>query len=182
MRCLFSVGSVRLHLEPMVPWMLSIADYNSSIEVLFKILRKEYTEDTWKLETTSNLELVCYHSCEISSSPARLEYRITYNEAYAVPKLLFRGSLQDGTPVPLSYFWECFAKNFPQHQNDIWSTISQTEHPITGVPYFFLHPCTTATLMSDINPPTGLAYLTFWLSYIARYFNLFIPESIVQKL
>ena len=159
--------------------MLSITDYDSSIKNIHEAIQRENTEDIWKLEHTPNLELVCYHTCEISSTPARLEYRITYNEAYGVPKLLFRGSFNNGHPVPLSYFWECFAKYAQHFQGDLWSAISQTEHPSTGVPYFFLHPCTTEKLMSDVNPPSGAAYLTFWLSYVARYFNLFIPMSIV---
>ncbi|EUB60607.1 Ubiquitin-like-conjugating enzyme ATG10 [Echinococcus granulosus] len=160
---------------------LSAPDYNSSLAKVYSVLQEASLTDIWKLEsfTTSPYpELVCYHDCQISSVPARLEYRTTYNEAFAVPTFLFRGSLDDGSQVPLSYFWQSFSKASDHSQSDLWSVISQTEHKATGVPYFFLHPCKTRTLMLDINPPTATSYLIFWLSFVARYFDIFIPPSI----
>ncbi|VDM30212.1 unnamed protein product [Hydatigera taeniaeformis] len=160
---------------------LSLDEYNSSLEVIGNVLRTANLTDVWKLEcfpTSSCLELACYHDCLISSVPARLEYRTTYSEAFAVPTLLFRGSLNDGSQVPLSYFWQRFAQASDHPVTDLWSVISQTEHKATGVPYFFLHPCKTRSLMLEINPPTATSYLSFWLSLITQHFNIFIPSSL----
>ncbi|KAL5110918.1 Ubiquitin-like-conjugating enzyme ATG10 [Taenia crassiceps] len=163
---------------------ISPIEYNSSLAKICSALQAANLADIWKLEsfiTSPYLELVCYHDCQISSVPARLEYRTTYNEAFAVPTFLFRGSLNDGSQVPLLHFWQCFSQASGHPQNDLWSVISQTEHKATGVPYFFLHPCKTRSIMHDINPPTATSYLTFWLSFIARCFNIFIPTSVTPS-
>ncbi|KAL5968276.1 Ubiquitin-like-conjugating enzyme ATG10 [Taenia solium] len=160
---------------------ISPIDYNSSLVKICSTLQAANLADVWRLEsftTSPYLELVCYRDCQISSVPARLEYRTTYSEAFAVPTFLFRGSLNDGSQVPLSYFWQRFSQASDHPQGDLWSVISQTEHKATGVPYFFLHPCKTRSLMLDINPPTATSYLTFWLSFMARCFDIFIPPSI----
>ncbi|VDD83429.1 unnamed protein product [Mesocestoides corti] len=167
--------------------VLTATEYNASVRQFHEAIQREYTADVWKIESVGNsptLELVCYTSrggTSTASSPARLEYRTVYNDAYAVPVLLFRGSFHDGSQVPISYFWQCFSKRADrqnQAQQEMWSVVSQTEHRPSGVPYFMLHPCRTRELMTTVNPPDVLSYIKFWLSFIARYFDIYVPPSI----
>ncbi|VDO10730.1 unnamed protein product [Rodentolepis nana] len=162
--------------------IICLDDFNSSLKKVFDLINALYLEDIWKLESSdeySNLELICCHLCTVSNKSARLEYRITYSDSYSVPILMFRGSFRDGKPVPISYFWDCFLNSSPNNLDPL-IVISQTEHRQTGVPYFFVHPCKTKNLMSNVNPASPDSYLSLWLSLMARYFNIFIPTSIAK--
>ncbi|VDL23633.1 unnamed protein product [Hymenolepis diminuta] len=163
--------------------LICSSDFNSALKKIYDVIVALHPEDIWKIETpdgSPNLELICNHFCTISNNAARLEYRITYNDAYSVPILMFRGSLKDGEPVPISYFWDCFS-NRSSNDADPFSVISQMEHRQTGVPYFFVHPCKTKDLMSDVNPTSPKNYLSLWLSLMARYFDVFVPISIAKE-
>lgn len=151
---------------------LPVADFNRSLRDLCRSLQQHHTADIWKLES-DDTELVCYRDAEThndeteSGQLAHLEYRVTFSDAFGVPVLLFRGSFQDGSPVPLTYFWQCYISHSEHGMqgDDLWSTISQTEHKAFGVPYFFLHPCKTTELMRTVNVPDALSYVTLIYTY-----------------
>jgi len=62
------------------------------------------------------------------------------------------------------------------------SCISQGEHPVLGVPYYFVHPCNTAALMALLCVPrpdedsaaadTRRNFVLNWLSWVSPLFNI----------
>lgn len=155
-------------------------DYNCALQKIYDAIKISNPEDTWMLETpdeSSSPELICNHFCTIYNTPARLEYRITYSDAYSVPILMFRGSLKDGEPVPISYFWNFLSKN-SSSQSGMLNVLSQIEHRQLGVPYFFIHPCKTKDFMADVSPSSPTSYISLWLSLMAHCFGISVPMSI----
>ncbi|KAL7063809.1 hypothetical protein AAHC03_05527 [Spirometra sp. Aus1] len=187
----------------MVKGTLSLADFNNGLRELFDVLKTAKTSDSWRLEAANfgnSSELVCLtdavlaepHSSSCTASKSlRHEYRIVYSEVYEVPVLLFRGFYADGSPVDLFHFWSLFTSKCQQAQRlaldsstSMWCTISQTEHQLTGVPFYSLHPCKTMdfmqTVLSKVSMTSPVQYLTLWLSSVAQYFDFEIPPSIVS--
>jgi len=69
--------------------------------------------------------------------------------------------------------------------------ISQDEHPVYGVPYFFIHPCQTADRLSELvecNPgnskstPADLNYLLKWWSLVGPLLDLGITPKQYEEL
>ncbi|VDL99889.1 unnamed protein product [Schistocephalus solidus] len=182
---------------------LSLTEFNNALRELFDVLKTAKTSNSWRLETANlcnSSELVCLtdavsvepspSACTIAKS-LRIEYRVIYNDVYEVPVLLFRGFYADGSPVDLLYFWSLFNSKYQQAQklapdssDAMWYTISQTEHQLTGVPFYSLHPCKTVefmqTVLSEVSEISPFRYLTLWLSSVAQYFNFEIPPSVVS--
>ncbi|KAG0718679.1 Ubiquitin-like-conjugating enzyme ATG10 [Chionoecetes opilio] len=119
---------------------------------------------------------------EESSDPSVLEshhptpfttydYHIVYSLSHSVPVLYFNAWHASGQLLTLDEVWEGVeATHREPILNNKWGTLTQTEHPLLGRPYFQLHPCNTAKLMAQVLPqpatgPAGLKmYLTSWLS------------------
>lgn len=83
----------------------------------------------------------------------------------------------DGTSLPLADLYTCLVP--PTHLSSLSSataashqgSISQQDHPVLGVPYFYVHPCETAVLMNAVRPGEGgnvgeEGYLRAWLSLV----------------
>lgn len=61
--------------------------------------------------------------------------------------------------------------------------ISQGEHPVLGVPFYFVHPCNTASVMGLLHgaaEPLAPArdYLLHWLSWVAPLFHIPVPMTV----
>ena len=70
----------------------------------------------------------------------------------------------------------------------IQGAISQMDHPVLGVPYYFVHPCNTAAAMSEWQQrrqdgEEGMAdftaekYLTVWVGVVGGVVGLFLPSE-----
>ena len=129
-------------------------------------------DDAAALDAT-NIQLICYH------------YTIVYSESYQVPVIYFTASWQDGKQLQLQQVWD----QIPLTSNvvDKLSTLTQTEHPLLGIPCYHVHPCNTATMMSsvledEIQDTDDLKwqtrYLIMWLSLISPLVNLPLATSL----
>ncbi|XP_048255158.1 ubiquitin-like-conjugating enzyme ATG10 [Haliotis rufescens] len=122
-------------------------------------------------------------SSSSSSSVCQFEYHIVYSASYGVPVLYFNAYTQDGRLLSLDAVWN----NVPQHYQDRfhherWTILTQQEHPILGRPFFQLHPCHTADLMSKLDPHScSRNYLLSWLSAVGPVVGLKIPLSYVTS-
>ncbi|XP_071118274.1 ubiquitin-like-conjugating enzyme ATG10 [Haliotis cracherodii] len=122
-------------------------------------------------------------SSSSSSSVCQFEYHIVYSASYGVPVLYFNAYTQDGRLLSLDAVWN----NVPQHyqdrfQHERWTILTQQEHPILGRPFFQLHPCHTADLMSKLDPHScSRNYLLSWLSAVGPVVGLKIPLSYVTS-
>ncbi|GFS32142.1 ubiquitin-like-conjugating enzyme ATG10 [Nephila pilipes] len=91
-------------------------------------------------------------------------YHIIYSHSYSVPILWFTAHHEDGKLLSLEELWKqipsCFKNNEPDSK---WNILTQQEHPILGIPYFMVHPCYTADLLSTCSSSN---YIISWLSIV----------------
>lgn len=89
-------------------------------------------------------------------------YHIIYSTSYSVPVLYFNAYHENGKLLSLDEIWNKIPKCYLS-EIDKWSTITQQEHPILGIPYFMIHPCYTADFMKNHSTTN---YLICWLSTV----------------
>merc|ERR1712071_75268 len=97
--------------------------------------------------------------------------------AHGVPMLFVKAWQRDGSFLPVDYLWKDFTSQLLR--GDVGTlnqlrTLTQQEHPFLGEPWYFLHPCQTAHLMSDIGlrdttPPEE--YMASWMSTLLPLFS-----------
>jgi len=93
----------------------------------------------------------------VASSPVlcQMEHHIVYSRSYSVPLLFFNICKPGGELVALNELWACVTSQNDIGQ-DLWTVITQQEHPLLRRPFFHLHPCHTSELLKQINPhPVG---------------------------
>jgi len=84
-------------------------------------------------------------------------FSVTYNHVWSVPVLHFRSQDLDGSMISRSRLLEfikqgCYVTGNPDATIDgDENFISENEHPITGIPCFFLHPCKTSTRLHALS-------------------------------
>ena len=71
----------------------------------------------------------------------------------------------------------------------VQGAISQTDHPVLGVPYYFVHPCNTAAAMGEwrqhhrdgeeegMEDFTAEKYLAVWIGVVGGVVGLFLPSG-----
>ena len=122
-----------------------------------------------------NIQSICYH------------YNIIYSESYQVPVMYFTASWQDGRLLQLQQVWDQVL--LMSDVNNKLSTLTQTEHPLLGIPCYHVHPCNTATMMSSILDDKiedsdvlrwQTRYLIMWLSLVSPLTNLPLSSSLLR--
>lgn len=58
-----------------------------------------------------------------------------------------------------------------EHQEEMRGVVSQTEHPVTGLPTFFIHPCHTDDLRAQVG---GDFSWKLWLQFFGQRVGLMI--------
>ena len=120
--------------------------------------------------STTNTHWICY------------QYSVVYSESYQVPVMYFTASWPDGRQLQVDQVWEQVNPESAPGVVDKLSTLTQTEHPLLGMPCYHVHPCNTATLMASVlNDDTSsdeltmkwqTRYLIMWLSLVSPLVNL----------
>ena len=67
-------------------------------------------------------------------------FSIVYNETWCTPVLFFQVAHVDGSKLSRN---EVLEELEWDETSDSWQFLSQEEHPVTGAPTYFLHPCHT---------------------------------------
>eukprot|EP00040_Diaphanoeca_grandis_P024692 m.136042 g.136042 ORF g.136042 m.136042 type:complete len:240 (-) comp29830_c0_seq3:333-1052(-) len=156
-------------------------------------------------EHTDGLELV--HEDVTSESPNKsstvlvYEYHIVYHSGYSVPVIYFNATTLNGRMVTGDEIWACAKLQCTKTMRTL-SAISQAEHPVLHRPFFFLHPCHTATLMASVfsdlhttTPDDGASttfvnetaettspnYLTAWISLMGPAIGLNLPSCVYSS-
>lgn len=68
--------------------------------------------------------------------------------------------------------------NMPQRHNN-----KHQNHPVTGMPWYFIHPCNTAKAMEDIigtRQISELEYLLIWIGLIGGAVGLYLPKELAM--
>lgn len=94
-------------------------------------------------------------------------FSVVYSHVWGVPVLYFRVQYLNGIPLSRSQVLNILIggigdsiENKGTHEDAIeeddgWNFVSYEEHPITGVPSFFLHPCQTSKRLHLLMIATG---------------------------
>ncbi|KAG9305555.1 hypothetical protein G9A89_003618 [Geosiphon pyriformis] len=101
---------------------------------------------------------VLYQSCNsVQGENAReclmVDYHILYSSSYKVPVLYFNAYRSDGSILTLDQIYTNLIE--PSRLDDLRTAgfnggLSQQDHPTLMLPFYFLHPCETASLMKTV--------------------------------
>lgn len=119
----------------------------------------EYEQDLQA--TVDEEEDVGAVSKESSGAESRLgtalscEYHVIYSPSYQVPVLHFTASYLTGKLVLLKDLWQLLPIENLIDGNGKWGVLTDIEHPLLCRPFYHIHPCHTAKVMSALLPKTG---------------------------
>jgi Autophagocytosis associated protein, active-site domain len=96
----------------------------------------------------------------------KIEWRfsIAYSYIWHVPVLYFNVQLPNGTAcsrLEVLQMLHCFCCD-PDVMSDTWEFVSSDEHPVTGFPSFFLHPCQSSHRLVVMNASTTCPTMRLW--------------------
>lgn len=87
-----------------------------------------------------------------------------------------------GRLLSVDEIWNDVSNAFKSHLSQ--ANISQAEHPILGVPFYFLHPCNSGEAMAILrgeNADDGdgaLGYVHHWMSWVCPIFQIPVPMMV----
>jgi ubiquitin-like-conjugating enzyme ATG10 len=139
----------------------------------------EYLEEEWIHHDDDEYIIP---SCE-KSNVYEWRYSIVYSFTWRVPVLYFTVQTPSGSPCPRDEVLSMLPGSLLQQ--DSWDFLSYDEHPVTGVPSFFLHPCQTQNVLNilrqDCLTDTKLELLS-WLSLIIPSIGYSLPSTLFQEI
>ncbi|KAF8940953.1 autophagocytosis associated protein [Dissophora ornata] len=166
----------------------------SSVSVTDQLVLDDLAEDFGNIldeEANKPLEAADL-SQDISGDFLSVSYHILFSSSYQVPVLYFNAYRPDGTAISLE---EIYGSLVPEEWRSsirnagLSGGISQQDHPILNVPYFYMHPCETVSLMETIlgsqtsDAKTSLldSYISTWLSFTGQAIGVTVPTDVVAK-
>ncbi|KAK0282920.1 hypothetical protein LTR91_024171 [Friedmanniomyces endolithicus] len=124
---------------------------------------------------------------ERSPSAARPElivlYDIVYSPSYRVP-VLYLTHRSDPSADMHELLTPALYKPQLQSTGPL-GALSLTDHPVTGLPAYFVHPCRTAEGMSAVGGTKSVApveYLLLWLGLVGPGVGLAVPIALAEAL
>ncbi|KAI9498317.1 autophagocytosis associated protein [Zychaea mexicana] len=146
-------------------------------EIMPETSLEEQTEALQQVSDPATAEREVMVTDSLSGVEAKMhvtvEHHIVYSPGYQVPVLYFNGYDADGTALSLDevYRWVVSKgmQSSLQHGNRLSAqgSISQEEHPALGLPFYYIHPCETQSMMRSISHDIDInTYIKTWLSFI----------------
>jgi Autophagocytosis associated protein, active-site domain len=87
-------------------------------------------------------------------------FSIVYSSTYRAPVLYFHVQSLNGNPCGRRDVLEMLRKMMPTANGEIpketWEFVSQEEHPLSGFPSFFLHPCQSSQRLQLMSMPSSV--------------------------
>lgn len=121
-------------------------------------------------------------------SPAVI-YDIVHSPSYQVPVLYltFQRLSQRGPPSPEEVYELLVpASHKPQLQAvGVMGALSMAEHPVTGLPAYFVHPCRTQEAMRSVTGERTLRsweYIVAWIGLVGPSVGLHVPVELAKAL
>jgi ubiquitin-like-conjugating enzyme ATG10 len=126
-----------------------------------------------------------------------VRYDLVYSPFYQVPVLyLTFAEASTGKSIPLPSADDIYdtlvSQDFktPMRDVGVMGALSMAEHPITGMPAYFVHPCRTqealAPLLDNDSDKTGsepaVQYLLLWFGVIGASVGLSVPMNLARLL
>lgn len=136
----------------------------------------------------NDLEAVCriHHQDALAGM---VDFSIALSPSYQVPVLWFRLSTQ--TPTDVEAIDRVYSLLVPPATRaslrhvGVLGGISIADHPVSGLPAFFFHPCRTQEVMESLQPTgsmTPVEYLLLWFGVIGAAAGLSIPSAVAARL
>ena len=119
-----------------------------------------------------------------------VHYDIVYSPTYQVPVLYLTFPSTDRSPLPspdeVYNLLVPFTYRAQLQAVGPMSALSMTgEHPVTGGPAYFVHPCLTQDSMRAVlagRQVSAAEYLAMWIGVIGATVGLSLPVSLARKL
>ena len=126
-----------------------------------------------------------------------VRYDVVYSPSYQVPVLyLTFATASTNKSIPLPVANEIYEMLVPQgfkapmRDVGVMGALSMADHPITGMPAYFVHPCRTqealAPLMEEPSHKVGsepaVEYLLLWFGVIGASVGLSVPLNLAKLL
>lgn len=120
---------------------------------------------------------------------------IAYSPAYQVPVLYLTfadrsTNRSTALPSPDEVYKVLVPDDFksPMRSVGVMGALSMAEHPITGTPAYFVHPCRTQEALSPLldnansnaKPENGTSYLLLWFGVVGASVGLSVPISVAE--
>ena len=83
-------------------------------------------------------------------------FDVLYSPVWGVPVLYFQVQNSDGSILSRNEVLNLLNRSCDDSHEDSWNFISQEEHPATGIPTFFLHPCQTSLRLRTLLMNEGV--------------------------
>ncbi|CAG8708898.1 10789_t:CDS:2, partial [Cetraspora pellucida] len=154
---------------------LTRKEFDIAAKLFIEQSKRSSDEEPWSWVEHESLPTV-----PASEGYFTVDYHIIYSTSYKVPVLYFNAYNSDGTLLTNDEIYSNLVH--PLKQNDIKSAgfhgaISQQDHPTLLLPFYYLHPCETATLMTSIVSDSKMnnnklqiisleGYIRSWLSFV----------------
>lgn len=103
-------------------------------------------------------------SDEESLQQLQWTFSIVYSHVWSVPVLYMMVQRLDGTPLPRSQILPLLEPSSSSSSKEEF--LSCDEHPMTGIPSFFLHPCRTAEKLSVLECRSETTRLWSWMAMV----------------
>ncbi|KAI7886676.1 hypothetical protein K492DRAFT_203197 [Lichtheimia hyalospora FSU 10163] len=101
-----------------------------------------------------------------------LEHHIVYSPTFQAPVLYFNAYDPDGSSLSLDQVYDWVISAVSGANVRLPTTLSpqggitQDEHPILGLPFYYIHPCNTHSVMKQFEPHVNtMNYIKIWLSF-----------------
>lgn len=149
--------------------------------------RESLVEDNGELETFEEIDEEALQLRVPANHGLMVEYDIVLSPTYQVPVLYFR--IRDaGCAFPPSIdtlYQYVIPEQFKSQVEGfgIIGGITMTEHPVTNLPVFFVHPCNTAAALEasfhqgEITPEQ---YMQLWIGTVGWHVGLRVPIAIAS--
>lgn len=117
-----------------------------------------------------------------SSHHSEWRFSVVYSDTWRVPVLYFTVQDPSGNPLPRDKVVAALPAS--SQVQDTWDLVSYDEHPVSGVPSYFLHPCQTEARLKVLfnnEPENKQLLLLSWMSLILPAIGYNFPSKIFQK-
>lgn len=145
-------------------------------------LMKEYSDWTIERDTRgSNCAFLVKRNHKINHEDdiLNLEYHVVRHPSYCVPVLCFNAWKSSGSPIlDHETVWSILKSNLNSETAssvDMYSALTQIDHPVTQKPIWALHPCQTPALLEQFKSVSENLVLTL-MSTFGPFIGLSLKE------
>lgn len=148
----------------------------------FDAISEEIAADEVLEDYSIPLEEESTHILSKLSPSVEWRFTIVFSDTWRVPVLYF--TVQDSAGNPCLRQQVLSMLPAAEQQEDTWDFVSYDEHPVTGMPSYFLHPCQTQDILKILQKDCSQTstLLLSWLSLILPTIGYTLPSMVFKKL